>query len=64
MAVAINEEINQPTSTCYYPRSYIYFKNNAAAPRVPPESPWIAFLITGTFAVRIKCGGNAFGSAS
>lgn len=39
-------------------------KNNAAAPRTPPESPCLAFLIGGTFAVRIKWGGKAFGKAS
>lgn len=39
-------------------------RNKAAAPRTPPESPYLAFLITGTFALRIRCFGNAFGKAS
>ena len=39
-------------------------KNSAAAPRTPPESPCLAFFIGGTLALRIKCGGSAFGKAS
>ena len=40
---------NTPVSLLNY-----LVKNNAAAPRTPPESPCFAFLIGGTFAVRIK----------
>ena len=41
MATGTWDEKNRPTIPGWYNR----FKNNAAAPRTPPESPCFAFLI-------------------